>query len=186
MANFKNFWPHLVDAEGYFSNDSADSGGATWMGIAYNKVPSWSGWSIIESKLPDFKHATPAQANPVLKPIPELQAQVLIFYKKSQWDIVRGDEIVNQSIAEAIVDFGVNAGFSVPIKKVQEILGLTVDGNFGPKTLAAVNAANQKDLFDKLKAKRLAFYNSLVEQKPSLGKFLNSWTNRTNAIKFVA
>ena len=186
MAKFENFWPILAANEGLWANDPADPGGATWKGISYNNYPNWDGWAIIESVLPDFKKATAAKANPILKGNIQLQGKVTSFYKKTQWDVVNADQIVNESVAQYICDWGVNAGFSVPIKKLQGILGLTVDGQFGPKSLAATNAANQADLFAKLRESRIAFYKSLVAQKPSMTKFLNTWLTRCDSIKFKA
>lgn len=186
MADFNSFWPILSNNEGLWSNAEGDSGGATWRGISYNNYPGWSGWAVVESVLPDFKHATASQANPVLKGNADLQAKVLAFYKKSQWDVVLADQINNQSIADYICDWGVNAGFSVPVKKLQAILGLTVDGQFGPNTLNATNGADQADLFSKLHDSRVAFYKSLAAAKPNLAKFLNTWLTRCDSIKFSA
>ena len=62
---------------------------------------------------------------------------------------------------------------------------LAVDGGMGPNTLAAINAVNGEELFNKYKANRLKFYNDLAERKPRMAKFLNGWTRRTNSFNYV-
>jgi len=186
MADFLKYWPKLVEVEGYWANDLEDRGGATWMGISYNNYPAWSGWAVIESALPDFKHATAKIANPILKPNSDLLNKVQTFYKKSQWDVLNADQITNQSIASFLVDWGINTGMSIPAKKVQKILGLKEDGDVGPKTIAAINAANGPDLFAKLQAARETYYRAIVEAHPSDAKFLSTWLARNKSFSYSA
>ena len=104
--------------------------------------------------------------------------------KTDYWDVVRADEIVNQSVANIIVDFVFNSGKSV-IKRIQKIVGVVPDGIFGKKTLAAINNADQKELFYKIKASRKAFYDEIIERNPSKAKFKRGWYNRLNSFKFA-
>jgi len=186
MADFKLFWPILSRNEGYYANDPADSGGETWRGISRYNFPAWSGWAIIDSYKTGGKFASAKAANVALKPVVALEEKVIAFYKSSQWDTIRADEIQNQSIANFLADWGVNAGMSVPAKHVQRLLGLTVDGKIGPATLAAINGTSGADLFRKLQADREQFYHDVVAAHPDNKKFLKTWLERNASFKYIA
>ncbi len=174
MANFSIFFPILLKQEGYYANKPGDSGGETWEGISRNNYPAWSGWPIVDSykARPDFPT--------ILRSDSTLQSKVLTFYKSSQWDTIQGDNINNQSIANYLADWGVNAGISVPVKHVQQIVGTFVDGKMGPATIAAINAANGPQLFTALQASRIAFYHAVVTAHPQDAQFLSDWLARAN------
>lgn len=103
--------------------------------------------------------------------------------KADYWDVVRADEIVNQSVANIIVDFVFNSGKSV-IKRIQKVVGVVPDGIFGKITLSAINNADQKELFEKIKASRKDFYDKIIERNPSKAKFKKGWYNRLNAFRY--
>ena len=103
--------------------------------------------------------------------------------KADYWDVVRADEIANQSVANIIVDFVFNSGKSV-IKRIQKVVNVTPDGIVGKKTLSAINNANQKELFNKIKASRKAFYDEIITRNPSKAKFKKGWYNRLNAFRY--
>ena len=178
MANFQIFWPILLNDEGFYANKPGDTGGETWEGISRNNYPNWVGWSIVDSHKgrPDFPHCLRADTT--------LQALVITFYENHFWEEMQGDAINNQSIANMIGDWGVNAGLSVPVKHTQIILGVDVVGVLGPKTLAAINGANQQDFFNKLKAARIQFYHDVVAAHTNDSQFLGDWLQRTNSITF--
>lgn len=99
------------------------------------------------------------------------------------WDRWKADQIISQPLANILVDWvwasGVN-GIKIP----QRVLGITADGIVGPKTLAALNAANPKELFDKLHNERIKFVEGIVQRNPSQKKFINGWKRRINAITY--
>jgi len=82
------------------------------------------------------------------------------------------------------LDWGVNAGMSIPIKHLQQILGVTVDGKIGPNTLQTLNEANQQSVFNALKASRIQFYHAVIAAHPDYQKFLPEWLERTNEMTF--
>ena len=68
------------------------------------------------------------------------------------------------------------------IKIPQKVLGVTVDGSVGPKTLAAINNyPDQRALFQKLWKERKAYFERLATD-PSQKKFLAGWLNRLNGM----
>lgn len=185
MADFNKFFPILLrNEEGYESAEEAkrdhDSGGETWEGISRNNYPGWSGWPLIDSHKsdPDFPH--------VLKLDATLADKVTLFYKGSQWDPIRGDDIKNQSIMNYIADWGVNAGLSVPVKHTQTILKLVPDGKVGPATIAAINSADGEYLFNRLVQDRIKFYNDIVDKNPAKKVWLKGWLIRANSFKYQA
>ncbi|WP_431257279.1 putative peptidoglycan-binding domain-containing protein [Roseateles chitinivorans] len=58
---------------------------------------------------------------------------------------------------------------------------LAVDGVFGDGTFATLNGADATVLYSRLRAARIAYYQRLVEAKPTLGRFLQGWVNRVDA-----
>ena len=104
--------------------------------------------------------------------------------KADYWDAVRADEIANQSVANIIVDWVFNSGKSV-VKRIQRIVNVVPDGIFGKKTLAAINNADQKELFEKIKSSRKAFYDEIIERNPSKAKFRKGWYNRLNSFRYA-
>ena len=81
-----------------------------------------------------------------------------------------------------IVDWVWASGQGIGIKRVQKLLGVTADGIVGPKTLAAVNNADPKELFTKVYNARAAHFNAIVKANPSQKKWLKGWMNRINYI----
>ena len=183
------FEPLLIKQEGYYCNVEGDSGGETWEGIARNDYPDWKGWALIDAhkdKLPSNDRKGWQIFSTFLRTLAELQPLVDEFYKTDFWNAFSGDQINNQSIANYIGDWGVNAGLSVPVKHVQEILGISVDGKVGPNTIQAINSPNGQDLFNKLIQARIDFYEAVVKAHPNDQQFLSNWLSRAKAFTYTA
>lgn len=175
MAKFDSYFPKLVEWEGAaFENVPGDNGGPTKYGVILSewKEKGWDKDNDGDIDVEDLKKINANDASSIAK--------------SHYWDRLKCDQITNQSIAEFIADFAYNCGVSAAAKKTQEVLGLTEDGNIGPKTLAAINGANQEDLFNKLKARREKYYRAIVANNASQNKFLAGWLNRNNSFKFKA
>lgn len=59
-----------------------------------------------------------------------------------------------------------------------------VDGSVGVRTITVLNAANQKDLFDRVFAARKKYFEDVIAKDPTQAKFRNGWLNRLNDFKF--
>ena len=172
MADVNKFLPFVLKWEGGFVNDPADAGGATnkgvtlstWKRVGYDKNKD----GVIDVK--DLKQLTNEDVlNRVLKP----------YY----WDRWQADRIKSQSVAEILVDWVWGSGrYGITIP--QRILGVKVDGIVGPKTLAAVNEANPRDLFFRIKAARVRYFLDICRARPANKKFFRGWMNRLDDLTF--
>ena len=170
-ADFLKSHAKTARNEGGYANNKADAGGETYAGIARNYWPRWAGWQLIDS----LKGARNFPAN--LKNMPALQKLVLEFYAKNFWEANRLGEIVSQDVADWLYDHAVNGG-GRGIQWLQEALGVTADGSVGPKTLAAINAADPEALLRKATIVASLYRLQKAHDKPSQIQFLHSWLDR--------
>lgn len=139
---------YVLEREGgaKITDDAQDPGGLTKYGISQRAYPNL-----------DIRALTLQDAQQL--------------YKRDYWDKIRGDELPD-SIAFCLFDGAVNQGVERTIRLLQLALGLTVDGEFGPLTLAA--AKNHAGLIEKFQAERILHYASL----PTWGKYGRGWARR--------
>ena len=131
MANFLIAYKKTGGWEGGWNHVANDRGGETYKGIARKFWPKWAGWKIVDSKKP-LKHGAMIKDE-------ALEKLVLDFYKKQFWDVVSGDDIEDQSIANTLYDFGVNAGHGRSVQNIQEVLGLPKTGKITAELLKRIN-----------------------------------------------
>lgn len=167
MADYTKLVPIIKKWEGGFVNDPDDSGGATNKGVTLATFRSFYGSS---KTINDLKAMT--------------DAQWLHIFLNGYWNKCQASSINNQAIANIFVDWAWASGPVTAIKKVQGLVGTDVDGIVGFKTLAAINGANQEQLFNKIKAARIKFVEDLVKSRPKDKKFLSGWKNRINSFFF--
>jgi lysozyme family protein len=60
------------------------------------------------------------------------------------------------------------------------------DGVIGPKTMAAINDANPKNLIAKFSDARANFYQGIVARKPDQARFIKGWLNRVEESRKLA
>ena len=173
MADVRKLVPFILKWEGGFVNDPDDLGGATNMGVT---IGAWKSCGYDKDGDGDIDvddlHLLTREdvVNRVLKP--------------HYWDRWKADLIQDQSVANILVDW-VWASGAHGIKIPQRLLGVTVDGIVGPKTIAAVNAKNPRELFDMIKIARFDFIEDICLQRPTNNKFKRGWMNRINDISYV-
>lgn len=164
MANYTQAITKTLRYEGgWFAEEH------TYRGIMRSAHPNWQGWKVVDKKQP-LKH------NQI---IPELENDVVLFYKQNYWDKIRLDEVCNDKVAAFTFDWFVNSGAS-GIKSIQRTIGVKDDGIVGSKTIYALNNFTG-DLFEKLKIARISYFKSLVRANPEKQKFLQGWLNRVNS-----
>lgn len=180
MANFLQYYnARLLPFEGGYNLIKQDRGGETYKGVARNANPSWPGWKIVD----EWK-AKKGGKLPYNYIIPDKTLDNLVhgLYKQKYWDALQADFIKNQVLAEILVDFYVNGGYST--SKLQKYLKIPADGQFGPKTLDAINKANQKNLFEWVWNWRKSHYDQIVKNNPDQKIFSAGWNNRLKSFFF--
>lgn len=131
MAKFEIAYKKTGGFEGGWNHVKGDKGGETYKGIARNFWPTWEGWKIVDKNKP-LKHGAIIKNN-------ELDQHVMNFYKKQFWDVVGGDEIEEQNIANTLYDFGVNAGYGRSIRNIEAVLGLKPTGKITKELIHRIN-----------------------------------------------
>lgn len=165
MADYKKLVPIIKRWEGGYAGN-IDGQICTMQGITLATYRSYYGNT---KTCADLKKITESQWNNI--------------FTKGYWNKWSADNIKNQSIANLLVDWLWTSGI-YGIKYPQEVLGVTVDGVVGPKTLAAINDyPNQKELFQKLWNRRKKHFETIG--KGNNAKFLVGWLNRLNAFKYT-
>ncbi|MDR1182568.1 MAG: peptidoglycan domain protein [Bacteroidales bacterium] len=166
MADYKQLVPFILKWEGGFVDDPLDKGGATNKGVTIATFRQFYG---ADATVEQLKNITDKQWNHI--------------FKSGYWNKWLADEIRSQSVANILVDWLWLSG-SPAIKNPQRLLGVVPDGVVGPKTIAAVNAAEPKKLFGDIKAARVQYINDIIVKTPTNERFRRGWMNRLDAIRF--
>ena len=167
MADIEKIIPIILKHEGGYVNHPLDNGNCTNKGVTLATYRYHFGKN---KTCNDLKKITTEQWN--------------YIFRKGYWDKIKGDDINNQSIANLLCDWQFNSGIYA-IKFTQRILGVCDDGIVGDKTIAAINGyKNQKQLFEKMLARRKKHYDDIVRKNPSQKVFYRGWMNRLNSFKY--
>lgn len=163
-ANFETALAEVLRHEGGYVDHPDDPGGATNLGITHATLAAWRGAAVTRE---DVRALTRAEAAAI--------------YETRYWNAVRGDDLPG-GLDLAVFDFAVNAGPSRAVRTLQAVLGVAVDGRFGPATLGAAVSANAADMIISLCAARLRFLAGL-STFPVFGK---GWTRRVREVEAAA
>jgi lysozyme family protein len=164
-ANFFKSLEMVLKHEGGFVDHPDDPGGATNKGITHKTYSDFLG--------------RPLEDVDELKNIPEEHVQII--YKQGYWDKVKGDNLPS-GVDFAIFDWAVNSGPGRAAKALQKAVGATADGAIGPKTLAAVEAADAAKIIKAVADDREAFYKSLR----TFNTFGKGWLRRNKETRDFA
>jgi lysozyme family protein len=161
--NFDKCLELILKHEGNFVHHPQDPGGMTNLGVTKGVWEEWLGRPVTEKEM---RNLTPKMVTPL--------------YKRKYWDAIRGDELVS-GVDYVVFDVAVNSGPGRAIKILQDCVGATVDGGFGPRTLAAVKIAESEPakLINLYCDKRLDFLMSLR----NFVTFSRGWINRVADVR---
>ncbi len=173
MANIVKWAEKCSPWEGGYQNDPSDPGNYTSTGILVgtNRGVSAGAYEKHFSKIPtaeDMKALTDEQWSVVTR---------------AYWDAWRADEILNQSVADQLVEWYWGSGVW-GIKIPQRLVGVDDDGSVGTHTLAAVNAENPETLHAKIVAARLTYIDDIISTHPDWEKYRIGWTNRIKSFVY--
>jgi lysozyme family protein len=102
--------------------------------------------------------------------LPKERAKAI--YRSSYWLPVY--DLIDYEIAFQMFDGGVNSGTDDAVKWAQRAVGVKIDGQFGPKTLAALQHADVKTTIIRFNAYRLLYITELEVW----GQFGKGWARR--------
>ena len=165
---FEDCLARILKHEGGYVNDPLDSGGRTNLGVTQRVWEEFVGHPVTEA---DMKALTPEKIAPM--------------YKLKYWN-PSYCEVLPKGLDYVVFDFAVNAGTGRSVKTLQQAIGCVADGVIGPKTMAAINDANPKDLIAKFSDARADFYQGIVARKPDQARFIKGWLNRVEESRKLA
>jgi lysozyme family protein len=155
---------HILKYEGGYVNHPSDPGGMTNLGVTKRVWEEWTGDPATEA---DMRALTPEMVGPL--------------YKTRYWDAVRGDDLPS-GIDLCVFDCAVNAGVGRASKFLQQAVGVTADGQIGPKTVEATTAKPADEVVAKFCDLREAHYKSL----PTFATFGKGWMRRLASVESEA
>ena len=155
MADFQKAIPKLLVLEGGYVNNIDDRGGETKFGITKCTYPHLD---IANLKI----------------------EEAVEIYKRDFWIF---DNVFSQEIADKLFDIVANASVRAGVALLQRSLRyvgqrVRVDGQFGPKTLAATNRADQVRLLKEIKARACFRHAKIAIKNKTQIQFLLTWMRR--------
>lgn len=163
-ASFSRALTLVLVHEGGFSDHPRDPGGATMKGVI--------------QRVYDAYRQRKGQGPRSVKLL--INAELQDIYRQLYWNKIDGDELP-AGLDYCVFDAAVNSGPSQAAKWLQrginDVLGkgtLVVDGNIGPATLAAAEAAPRVEVIDAVCNRRLVMLRGLK----TWDVFGDGWTNR--------
>ena len=156
--NFNRSLEFVLKSEEGFSDNPADPGGMTNLGVTKGAWERFVGHPVTEA---DMRALTPDAVGS--------------FYHQKYWDLAQCD-FFPSGLDYMMFDFAVNAGVDRATKTLQTAVGAFPDGSIGVRTLAAVISC--KDLLNAFSAAKRDFYRSL-KTFPIFGK---GWLKRVDEV----
>lgn len=155
---FEHAIQKVLADEGGYVNHKNDKGGETNFGISKRSYPDV-----------DIKNLTVEQAKDI--------------YYRDFWQKGPYDKLACGPLAEKVFNTAVNAGNSRAFKLLQQAANacgakLVIDGVVGPKTIAAINSLDGKEVLEQYRIEQANFYYSIVARDPNQRVFLKGWLAR--------
>ncbi|MGF3023553.1 glycoside hydrolase family 108 protein [Methylobacterium aquaticum] len=163
-STFERALSLVLKHEGGWSDDPADPGGATNLGVTIGTLSLWLGRPATKAEV---KALTVASVSPI--------------YRRNYWDAIQADALP-PGLGYALFDFVVNSGKKRAVIGLQRALKVADDGALGPITLAAVATHKPADLIDALCDGRLAFLRALS----TWPRFGRGWGRRVEEVRKAA
>lgn len=172
---FKRIIPIVLRNEGGFQDIESDPG--NWVG----------GYKTGE--LVGTKYGISARFWGNNYDIPNLtQEEAAKIYYKHYYKPMNLEGISNDSLVLQVFDMGVNAGKRLAIRRLQKLIGASVDGYCGSETWSMANDYNKntgRDIVEDYKHDRKVYYEWLADRRPNVyGSWVRGWKRRVEHTKF--
>jgi lysozyme family protein len=167
MADAKTAILLTLQHEGGFQKDPSDRA-------------NWSSGIVGVGKLIGTKYGITALDLPGAD-IENLTPDAAVAYYSTHYWSPAYTQIDSQALADKLFDMGVLFGTGLAVKVLQFVLGITVDGHFGPQSLAAANAAHPSFVVQDYKTRFRAEAERIAIENPNEAKFKDGWENRINS-----
>lgn len=154
----------VIEREGGFTDDPADSGGATHFGITATALGAWR---MLGRKATRAEVAAMSRA--------EAEAIYRARYVEPFADIT------DDALRVQLIDFGVLSGLLAAKKALQRAVNVDEDGILGLQTFDALAALPDVVVRRLLVAARCRVLSDLAEQRPKDRKWIRGWIKRAVA-----
>ncbi len=151
----------ILRREGGYVDDPADAGGATKYGITQATLSDWRGKAVTKAEVAALS---------------SLEARQIYTQRYIAPFAPAGP--LHGALLGLIVDCAVNHSVGRAIQWLQGAAGAVADGQLGPKSKAAIQAAPWRALYVRVLATRIRFYGLLITGKPSQARFAAGWAKR--------
>jgi lysozyme family protein len=162
MADFNQAFNYLMrwEDDGLTGRVTTDDGGRTRFGIAERYHPDLTATGFFDV-------------------MPKDDAVLLAkeTYERGEWHLISGDKLASQPFAQKLLSLGVDIGMVAVIRWAQEGVGVAVDGQVGPLTVARWNADSDA-AFHAISIDAEAHYRQRADVDPADRRFLVGWINR--------
>ena len=159
---------HVLRHEGGYVDHPADPGGATNMGITLKTLARWRQvspwWDLPKAEVKALSHGEASR-----------------IYRALYWNACRAGDLPS-GLDLAVFDYAVNSGPDRAIRTLQAALGVVVDGQVGPLTIAAADKVNAARIINIICDRRLGFLRAL-KTFPTFGR---GWTSRVASVRAAA
>ena len=169
MSNFDECLKLILHHEGGYVNHPKDPGGETNMGVTKRVYEKWCMENDLQQK--DMKDLEFNDVAPI--------------YKENYWDRVKADQLP-AGLDLCVFDWAVNSGTGRAAKKLQGMIGTTVDGGIGPNTLKALNAYVQIEGLESTIATYTDIRQNFYESLSTFDTFGRGWTRRNQETEMEA
>jgi lysozyme family protein len=161
IDNWQKSFDLLLQSEGGYSDDPADPGGRTNLGVTQRVWESWVGRASNEKEM---RNLTPADVAPL--------------YKRKYWDACDCD-LLTDGVDYVVFDFAVNAGVGRSVKTLQSCVDAAMDGQIGKNTLGLVATFPVDVVIFKFSDEKVGYYKQL----PTFSEFGKGWLDRVDRVK---